>query len=309
MSFKPMGQRESTNNTGSEYVQKNFPEPKPGMRRARVSTIIDLGVQDREPGDDGKEKTPKQHVAIFADLVNDVVDYGGEIGKQQYRLMLNNTFKGKMKGIGFFPTPPKDPDTKETIKGVPWALHDNSVITKLAKAIGKPDIQQHMDISQLLGGQFLADVEVRKTPSGKTDAEGNEIVYTNINYKGASKPAPVFVTDADGNEVEEIPVFAPLKAEPKCITFENATKEDIGIIRPGIIKVIKLAHNYAGSQMQKAIEEFEAEQGSKQAPVAEQVAPAKAAAPKAAPKQKATPVATPAPTPAPAADMDDDIPF
>jgi len=303
MSFKPMTARNAP--TG-DFTPRNYPEPKAGMRRARVSLIVDLGVQDREPGDDGKEKTPKQHVAIFADLVNDVVDYGGDIGKAHYRLLLNNTFKGKLKGIGFFETPPKDPDGN-TIKGKAWCLHDNSVITKLAKAIGKPDVQQHMDISELLDGQFMADVEVKKNPSGKQDADGNEIIYTNVNYKGASKPAPVMkmVTNADGDEeeVEEMPVFATLKVQPKCITFENATKDDVKFIRGNIVKVIKLAHNYAGSNMQKAIEAFEAENSNgDSAPAEEKVAPAKAAAKPAAKKAE--------PKPAPNfSDMDDDIPF
>lgn len=300
MSFKPMGQRDNAGGSG-EYVQRNYPEPKAGPRRARVSLLIDLGVQDREPGDDGKPKNPKQHIAMFADLVNDVVDYGGDIGKQQYRLMLNGTFKGKLKGIGFFPVPPND-DKGNKIPGKEWMLHDNSIITKVAKACGVPEVQGHMDISKLLGLQFVADVEVKKVPSGKNDSDGNEIVYTNVNYKSASKPAPVIKEDADGNEVEEIPTFAALKAEPKCITFENATKDDIRFIRANIIKVIKLAHNYAGSNMEKAIQSFEAENGT-QAPAADKVAPKADAKPaKVQPKQEAKPAPN-------FSDMDDDIPF
>jgi hypothetical protein len=299
MSFKPMGSRDDSTG-GGDYVQRNYPEPKAGLRRARVSLIVDLGVQDREPGDDGSEKTPKQHVAIFADLVNDTVDYGGEIGMAHYRLALNGTFKGKFKGIGFFATPPKDPVTKQTIKGGKWMLHDNNMISKLAKAVGMPDVQEHMDISQLLNGQFMAQVEVRKTPSGKQDADGNEIVYTNVNFKQPNPVAAVIKEDAEGNEVEEVPVFAALKVEPKCITFENAKKEDVQLIRKNIRGIIKLAKNYAGSNMQKAIEAFEAEDGgSTPAPAADKVAPAKEAPAKPAPKAK----------PALAPVEDDDVPF
>lgn len=304
MAFKPRGQREGAG--GGEYVSRNFPVPKGGPRRARVSLIVDLGIQEREDFDIGKPtqraQKPAPMVALFADLVNDTVDYGGDIGTAHYRLLLNGTFKGVLKGIPFQPTPPKDGDGN-TIKGKQWGLHDNSLITKLAKAVNKPEVQFDMDLEALLGEQFMADVDVNEVPSGKDDADGNEIIYKNVNFKSSAKVAPVIKEDSDGNEVEEIPTFAKLKMDPICITFENATAENVKFIRANIIKVIKQAHDYAGSNMQKAIEAFEAAKEaagkSEDKPAEGKTAPAKAkAAPKPA-KEKA-PVEQ---------DPNDDVPF
>lgn len=298
----PIASKPQNSSGNGEYVQRNYPVPKSGPRRARISLIVDLGIQPREDFDIGKPtqkpQKPAQQIAMFADLVNDVVDYGGDIGKAHYRLLINNTYMGKLKGINFYPTPPKDADGN-TIKGKEWGLHDNSVITKLGKAIGKPEVQlPPMDVSILLGGQFMADVEVNEKASGKMDADGEEIIYKNVNYKSCAKVAPVIKEDADGNEVEEVPTFAALKMEPKCISFDNATKDDIKVIRANLIQIIKQATNYAGSQMQKAIEAYEAENGGNAAPAKDAVAPA--VKPKATPKTKA-PVEQ---------DMaDDDVPF
>ena len=92
---------------------RNYPVPKGGSRPARVSLIIDIGTQIRDDSyktADGKmcnfdtagaiatAQKPAKQVVVFADLVNDVVDYGNEIGKQQYRLLLNGSFSGVLKG-------------------------------------------------------------------------------------------------------------------------------------------------------------------------------------------------------------------
>lgn len=288
MAFKPRGQREGSGS--SDNVQRFYPVPKKGPRRARVSLIVDLGVQEREDFDIGKPtqkpQKPAPMVAIFADLVNDVVDYGGEIGMAQYRLLMNGTFKGVLKGIPFQPTPPKDGDGN-TIKGKQWGLHDNSLITKLAKAVNKPEVQYDMDLEALLDEQFMADVDVNEVASGKEDADGNEIIYKNVNFKSSAKVAPVIKEDEDGNEVEEVPTFAKLKTPALCVTFENATVETVSVIRANIIKQIKLAQDYPGSNMQKAIEAMEAARNDgsseKAAPAEQKTAPAKpakAAAPK-----------------------------
>lgn len=274
MSLKP---KSASRTGGGDYEPRNYPEPKPGARRARVSLIVQLGTQEREDFDAGKPtakpQKPAEQIAIFADLVNDVVDYGGDIGEAQYRLPLNGTFKGVFKGINFYPVPPKDGDGN-TIKGKEWGLHDNSIITKLAKAVGKPEVQWDMDVSELLDEQFMATVEVKKVPSGKEDDDGNEIVYTNVNYKGAAMVAPV-INDETGDE--SIPTFAKLRQKARCITFENATVEDIKILRSNLIKIIKLAEEYPGSNIQKAIEAFEKEKGIKPEPAEEKTAPKKAA--------------------------------
>jgi len=53
-----------------------------------------------------------------------------------------------------------------------------------------------------------------------------------------------------------------LNTEAKCITFQNAKVEDIKFIRKKLIDMIKLANDYAGSNMEKAIKAFEAQQVS-----------------------------------------------
>lgn len=100
MAFKPANANK-TGGTGKRDFDSNFnmPEPKAGSRPARISLIVDLGIQERPDFEDSKTKetrpqSPCQQLAIFADLPNDVVDYGGNIGKQPYRLCLNKTFAG-----------------------------------------------------------------------------------------------------------------------------------------------------------------------------------------------------------------------
>lgn len=306
----------SNNNTNTDYVPGIYPEPKDGSRRARISMIVDLGIQEREsiwklgdkivePDTEGAvehEQKPAQQVVVFADLVNDVVDYGGEIGKAHYRLMLNPVYNGKIKPTNFAKSPPTDAKGKK-IEGKPWALHPQNLLTKIAKAVGREDVIESAAINKLVGLPFMATVEVKKTESkDKKDADGNPLVYTNVNYKGAAPVAavPTGEQDEDGNDIEAIPKFAELKTPARCVTFTNATKEDIQFIRGNVLKLIKLAQNYAGSNMQKAIEAFEAEKAASK-PDAED-APAEKPKAKAAPKVKKEVAPN-------FSDMDDDIPF
>lgn len=311
MAFKP---KSTGGGEKREFEPYNAVAPKNGNRYARVSLIVDMGKQEREPFEDPKTKElkdqkPCEQVAIFADLVNDVVDYGGNIGKKQYRLSLNNTFAGEFKGINFTTTPPKDADGK-LLEGKPWGFHPASLLTKLAKATGKEEIiydvkgkAESLDISLMLNEPFLCNVEVKKTPdkNGKEDKDGNVIVYTNVNFKSASPVPP-------GPDDEPMPVVE-LEAEPMCITFDGATKDQITFIRANLRKQIKLALNYPGSQMQQAIEEWEAENlNSEEA--AKAPAPAPAKAPATAPAKKVAAKTTAKKTPPPAGDVpDDDVPF
>jgi len=304
MAFKPAN---ASRPQGGDYENTaNFPTPRAGSRKARLSLIVDMGTQEREPFEEAdgtmKEQKPCQQVAVFADLVADTVDYGGDIGKQHYRLLLNKSFQGKVQGVNFVATPPKDAKGN-LIQGKPWGFHPANLLTKIAKAVGREDVIESMDVEQLLDLPFMASVEVKQTEAkdGKKDKDGNVIVYKNVNFKGAAQVPE----DDDGNPIE----VAPLNCEAKCITFDNATKEDIRFIRAGLRKQIKLALNYAGSQMQKAIEAFEAENGGdkdgdKQEQPAKAAAQSKEAA-KAAAKGKAKPQQE-----TPADDMDDsDVPF
>lgn len=276
MAFKPMGSNKTGGNT-TNFEPRNFPVPKAGPRKARISLIVDLGVQEREDFEDPKTKElkpqkPCQQVAVFADLVSDTVDYGGDIGKQHYRMLLNNTFAGVLKGVNFTAVPPKDANGA-ILEGKPWTLHPANLLTKVAKAVNKPDVITSMDIEQLLNEPFMCDVEVNEKDSGKADKDGKPIIYRNVNFKGASK-VPMVETgeeDDDGNPIEVAATIAALKQPARCVTFDNATADDIQFIRGNILKVIKLATNYSGSKMEAAVKEFEAAKGD--APVEE--APAK----------------------------------
>jgi hypothetical protein len=303
MAFKPAAKANQT--VREDFEPGLHPVPRAGSRRARVSLIIDLGTQERDPiykdakdqivdadtpGAIRQDQNPCQQVVVFADLVNDVVDYGGSIGERQYRLLLNKTFSGKITGINFTVGPPKDAKGK-LIEGKPWGFHPANLLTKLAKAVGKDYITQDvrddprsLDISLLLNEPFLANVEVKETEKEK---DGKKIVYKNVNYKGAV-PVPL---DKNNNPED----LDELTATPLCITFDNARKEDITFIRKGIRDRIKLAENYAGSKMQEAIEAFEAEQAADAGDETAKVA-APASAPK--PAAKAKPKAAPAPAPA-----------
>ena len=313
MAFKPRSQQ---NRTEFSDTPRNYPTPKNGIRKARISLIVDLGEQNREDFEDPKTKVirpqkPCQQVAVFADLVADVVDYGGEVGKQQYRIPLNKSFQGNFEGINFTASPPKDADGK-TIEGKPWGLHPTNMLTKVAKATNKVNVIESMDISEFLGEALMIDVEVKETEGKKKDDDGNPVIYKNVNVKGLSKVGTQETEeeDEDGNPIEiPIPVGA-LKAEPMLITFDDATADQIKFIRKDLLKKIKLANDYAGSQMQKAIEEFEAKKQEPQNDEQEEEAEAPKPKAKAEPKK---PAAKPAVVKKPKAPdfsyMDDDIPF
>jgi hypothetical protein len=263
MTFKPASKASSSN--GQQFERSFNPvAPKEGLRKARVSLIVDLGIQPRDPyeAEDGTitEKKPCQQVAVFVDLVNDKVDYGGQIGKKHYRLPLNKVFKGEFTGIGFYPVAPKDKDGK-TIEGKPWGFHPNNMLSKLAKACGRPDVavddsgKDSLNIEALLGLPLMVQVEVKKTEdkNGKKDDKGNVITYTNVNVKGLTT---VPLDDDDNPQT-----VAALEQDAILISFDDAKKEDVMFIRPGLRAKIKQAKNYAGSAMQAAIEAFEAENG------------------------------------------------
>jgi hypothetical protein len=303
MAFKPQKQ------AGSGSVEREFgpmPVPKAGPRKARVSLIVDLGIQEREPFDDGKgnvkEQKPCQQVAVFVDLVNDVVDYGGNIGKKQYRLMLNRSFAGDVQGINFVAGAPRDADG-ELIPNKPWGFHPASLLTKLCAAVGRKDVaiderkEDSLNIKALLGLPLQVNIEVKETEdkNGKKDKDGNVIVYKNVNNKGLF-PVPL---DDDDNPQE----VKALETKALCISFDDANVEDIVFIRPALRKMIKQAKNYAGSAMQAAIEAFEATHGLSEGEGSQdEEKPAKQAS---KPQDKAAAKAAKAAVP----DDDEDAPF
>lgn len=258
MAFKP---KSGTKNTGAVKRDPNikFPTPKAGNRPARVSMIIDLGNQNRKDFEDPQTKElkpqkPADQIAIFLDLTSDVVDYGGSIGMQPYRLMLNKSFAGEIDGINFGVGPVRDAQGQE-IKGKPWNYHPMSIITKLAKATKTQTILDgvNLDLEQLLNKSLMAQVEVKTTQdkNGKIDeATGKLREYTNVNFRGVSEVPDM--PDGSAFPVPEM-VMAPM-----VISFDSAVADQIKYIRRDVLAKIKLANNYNGSQMQKAIEEFEA---------------------------------------------------
>jgi hypothetical protein len=305
MSFKP---KQTNNSAPRQFEPFVSVFPKAGNRYGRISLIVDMGIQPREDYEDPKTKevkpqAPAHQVAVFADLVNDVVDYGGAIGKAPYRLLLNKNFKGEVQGINFSMVPPRDADGN-LITGKPYAFHPANLLTKIGNAVNLKDVcvdknKNSGDISLFLNQQALFNVEVNSTEdkNGKKDKDGNVIVYTNVNFKGISS----IPEGPDG----AIPELAPLSIPAKCITFDDVTKEDVTFIRYGLRQQIKKAENYVGSPMQAAIEAFEAENGGalvqgSQEPTKPAVAPVKAVVKPVTPKK---PVAS-----APA-DVDDDVPY
>lgn len=302
MAFKSMNV--GGGSSDREYEPRNYPTPKAGLRPARISLIVSLGVQKRPDYEEaGKAPKPQKdclQVAVFADLPKDVVDYGGDIGMKQYRLLLNKSFKGEVQGINFFTTSTKDADGN-VLTNKPWGLHPASLLTKLFKAIGRDELvyepkpRAGVDIEPLLGQAVMIDVEVKKTPdkNDKKDKDGNVIVYTNVNFKGVA-PVP-----------EDYPI-GDLEVEPKIIHFDNATKDDIQLIRANLLKQIKLAVDYPGSKMQKAVEAWEAENGKKggsdEQEQDEQPTPAKEEKKADKPKSKVPPKQK-------VEEMDDDVPF
>lgn len=309
MAMKP---KSSGNSNGGKQFEdtRNYPTPKAGNRKARISLIVDLGTQKREDFEDKvtgekKPQKPVQQVVVFADLVNDVVDYGGTIGKKQYRLMLNKSFQGVVQGVNFTTVPPRDADGN-LIEGKKWGFHPANLLTKLAKAVGKDEIivddgPNGLDIEMLLDQPFLCNVEVKETEGKKKDADGNPIVYKNVNFKAAS-PVPTD-EDEDGNEIPG--KVAKLTEPARIISFDSATKEDIQFIRSNLIAMIKNATDYAGSQMQKAIEAYEAENGGAQESNSSKQETKKEEAPA---KVKESNKSTKA-KPVPVDDDDSDVPF
>jgi hypothetical protein len=327
MAFKP-----SNSNQQSTPVNPNIPKlnwnelnkgVKGGSRPARVSLIVDLGTQEREPSTkdynpndpkqaealtkgsyveniNGKDilhtpRKPVQQVAVLADLLNDVVDYGGQIGKQPYRVLLNPSFKGDIKGVDLAGCYSYDESGKR-LEEKPFTFHAQSLLTKLAKATKTLSIidggADNMDVSLLAGKAFMAQIAVN------TSGEN-----TYVNYKGCSE-VPL-IEDEDGNE-------APLKVKPltneaRIITFDSVTEDDVKFLRGDLVKKIKQALNYHGSKMQAVLENNRANTQNNAS--SEPSEPAKAqgnAKPQA--KAKEAPKASEAIVDA-GIDLDDQIPF
>jgi hypothetical protein len=274
MAFKPANSNTNAAPMNSAIPRINWSElnkgVKAGSRPARVSLVVDLGIQERDPSTQdynpsntkhadaiakgawvdnvgGKDvlytpRKPVQQVAVLADLMNDVVDYGGVLGKQPYRIVLNPTFKGEIKGVDLVGCYSFD-DQGKRLEDKPFTFHAQSLLTKLAKATKQLQIidggADNMDVSLLANQPFMAQITVNTS---------GENIY--VNYKGCAE-VPM-IEDDEGNE-------APLKVKPltteaRVITFDSVTEDDLKFLRGDLVKKIRQASNYAGSKMQAVLE-------------------------------------------------------
>lgn len=186
-----------------------------------------------------RQAKDRQEVAIFADLPDNIVDYGNEVGKKPYRVLLNKSHKGEIRGLGLTQVPPVK-------QGGVWTFPPASLLTELANVtkqtviIDGTDKAKLNDIGLLLGKALMVDVVQSSNDSGS--------VYVNVKGVG-SVPS----------KLEKLLDFSLVK--PFGISFANATLELLKAagVRGAVIKKIKQANNYQGSNMQKAIEALEAE--------------------------------------------------
>ena len=279
MSYKPQAQANTSGERKPSGVAPNgvaykYPVPEGGSQAARISLIVDIGVQEREDFEDPttkevKPQKPVQQVVIFADLVDQIVDYGGDIGEKQYRLLLNKNFKGDIAGVNFTSVPPRDADGN-IMDGKIWTFHPANLLTKLAKATGNDHIlgvdeASNMDIGALLGAGFYADVEVKSNDSGKKKEDGTPIIYNNVNFKGSAKLPMV-----KGKQLE----IDELQVTPMILNHENVTAETLVYIRGKVLEMMKKAKEYEGSNLQKLLGSGKAEEPVKvEAAVASQPDP------------------------------------
>lgn len=232
-----------------------YPVPDAGNQSARVSLIVDVGTQERDAFEDKetgqtKEQKPVQQVVVFVDLVDQIVNYGGDIGEKQYRLLLNGVYDRKITGINFTAVPPRDADGN-MVQGKLWTFHTNSLLTRLAKATGNDHIlgqspADNMDISALLGCGLYVDVQVKSTPdkNGKKDKDGNVIVYHNVKCAGVSK---LPLVKGKPVEVEE------LQCTPMILNHDNITEETLPFIRGNVLEMMRKAPEWEGSNLQKLV--------------------------------------------------------
>lgn len=226
--MKPM-QTTYTKSNNPTVKGTEWPRPEAGTQAAAISMIIDLGVQDQEPGkrDDGTtfERQPVQQVAIMVDLLNDYHDWGGDIGRKQIRMPLYSNYAKVVTGYNF--TIAKQDDGRVT-------FNPKSKMTKLAVATRTHDelIKNGHDISVWLGKLVMVEI-VEK-------AVGDKFFQSIKNIVGVPKGM-------------QLP---PLEAEPLLIDFDNATPETVKFIRKDVREQIMKAHNYHGTQIQRVFTEM-----------------------------------------------------
>jgi len=285
MPIKPKNQqRESSNSLplrSREEWNEMYSGVQAGLRPARISLIVNLGTQDREPAvkdydekdsyhkkmlDMGKahtfkergktmisiEQRPAEMMAVFADLTSDVVDYGGEVGKKPYRMPLHRVFKGEVNAIPYTTSPPKE-------DGGLFTFAPSSRWRKMADATGEQRIytteEYNMDVDQLLNKPFMIEVEKREN-----NRDGD--IYVNINPKGFVKRPPL--PDMPGVPAGTLWPVPELDGHAMRISLNEVYEEHTGKVVPltkdhlktvnkGLIACMRKAQEFPGSLLERII--------------------------------------------------------
>ena len=165
--------------------------------------------------------------AYIADLVDHYVEYVEGQEEKQFRVTLNprDFVSGMLSGFALTNVPPKGNNTE-------WTFSPLSMHAKLAKATYTDLLAEDNDVSYMLDKPF--GIQVSK------------------NNKGFPKFTPAAIRKKDLGRVEQ------LDCTPMCITFEEATLEQIQELKPNkqLVDKIKVALDYKGSAMEKALEAY-----------------------------------------------------
>ena len=236
---------------------------------------------------------PREEVMYAGDLVDMAVEYVEGEEPKQYRVWLNQQdfMTKQMKGFSTkFAPPMKD--------GGLWTFSPLSMHTKLAEATGKTSIlksgDDFGDLSLLLGQPFGIPTTQKETTSKGKD-------YVNLKVGApvrlSKKALALGITELD--------------CTPEAISFEDVTVEQLENIMPNrlVIAKIKMAINYEGSQMQKAIEEWEANKSGGSTSNEKTEDSQEEESPKAEKKKAPTKKAAPEKVEEEDEDEDDDNPF
>jgi len=269
--------------TSNNTEQKEFVPviPEDGLNAVAVSLLVYLGKHRKQPkfakdskgvvelNEDGSKKIliPKEgdkglerKIAAYVDLLDQTHDYGNDIGVKNIRLPLHKVGYAISEGLNYVEVAPRDTQGNY-IKGKPWTLAPASMWAKLAAVTKTKDGQLVKDVifaadfnnpnlnnvGLLLGKPFMMNVEVKESV-GKSDGK----TYHNVSLKS---PVPL---------MKGMNPPAPL-VPPKAISFTDTDllepKEELGgsckfdLIRQADLRKIVLAEDYAGSEMQKAIQQ------------------------------------------------------
>lgn len=332
--------------------------PEDGLQAVQIGLLVDLGShkklpkfakdqngnreQDENTGEDKilwpKEGAVEQKIACYVDLLDQTHDYEGEIGVKNIRLPLHPVSRGMSEGLNFTTVAPRDPKTKEYIKGRPWLLASTSNFykiagvvkyedgTKVSDVIFKPEYKNPKlnNIAELLGKPFMFNVDVKVKEDGDKKFVNTKLKSPVPLMKGMKPESAlmkaVAVNFDDDDLLEE-------KEE-----FGGVSKFDL--VRLADLRKIVLAEEYKGSKMQDAVivrmgEDGEKELIAKAKEIAEKIvegdkdlqeirakypdgkpgsgeAAAQEETPTAKPAKPKKPEAKPAPS---FSDLDDDIPF